>query len=61
MRQNKPFTVISYKKQEELKLHLKCKIHGVRLLEIPGKGYYCPISCGPTYGATRTVHTHQTS
>jgi hypothetical protein len=57
MRQNKPFTVVTYKKTEEPKQHFRCRIHGCRLLEIPDKGYWCPISCGPVPPATRVVFT----
>ena len=58
MRHNKPFTVISYQKEDEIQ-HFRCKIHGCRLLEIPGKGYWCAQGCGPTYGKTRIVETHE--
>ena len=51
MRQNKPFTVISYHKEDE-KQHFRCKIHRVRLLEIARNGYY-----GPTYAATKAIYT----
>jgi hypothetical protein len=56
-RANKPFTVIPWKKYEEPKQHFKCKIHDCRLLET-ANGWYCPISCGPTYAAVRKVYTH---
>jgi hypothetical protein len=62
MRQNKEPTVIGLKKYEEPKLHFHCSSpghDGVRLLEIPGKGYWCPLGCGPSASipAIRTVLT----
>ena len=59
MRQNKPFSVITYTKPEEPKLHFKCKIHQCRLLEIPDKGLWCPEGCGPSIPATRTVYINE--
>ena len=53
------FTVILYRKEDE-KQHFRCKIHGCRLLET-AKGYYCPISCSPTYAAMRIVDTYNPS
>jgi hypothetical protein len=51
MRQNKPFTVIPYKKYEEPKQYLHCKFHIGRRLLFNG---FCP-ECGPTLPATRKV------
>ena len=59
MRRNKPFVVISYKKEEPV-LHFHCSnpAHdGVRLVEIPGKGLWCPLGCGPSIPKIRTVQT----
>ena len=50
MRHNKPFTFISYKK-EEPQIHFHCSTKGhdsVRLVEIPGKGWWYPLGCGPS-------------
>ena len=59
MRQNKPFTVISYTKPEEPKLHFQCPIHKCRLLEIKDKGLWCPLGCGPTIPAIRKVQVEK--
>ena len=59
MRENKPFTFISYKKEESV-LHFHCSTPGhesVRLVEIAGKGHWCPIGCGPTIPAMRIKQT----
>ena len=60
MRQNKIPTVIFTKKYEEPLLHFHCSNpghNGVRLVDIPGKGWYCPLGCGPSIPATRTAMT----
>ena len=57
MIRSREITVIPWKKDEPEQLRFHCKIHGCRLLGIPGKGYWCQMGCGPTYGKTRTVFT----
>ena len=55
---NREITVIPWKKAEPTKLHFHCRTPGhnsVRLKEIPGKGWWCPLGCGPTIPKTRTV------
>ena len=61
MRHNKPFTIISYKK-EEPEIHFHCRIPGhesVRLKEIPDKGWWCPLGCGPSIELRRIVETYE--
>jgi len=54
---NKAISVISYKKYKEPKQYFHCKIHGCMSLEIPEKGLWCPLGCGPTSPAILIVQT----
>ena len=55
MRRNKGFSIIGLRKYEDKPQYFHCKIHkDVRLIRIKDK-WICPVSCGPTYAATRTV------
>jgi hypothetical protein len=53
---SREISVIAWNK-EEPKLYFHCPIHKCRLKELPGKGYWCPLGCGPSIPAVRTVYT----
>lgn len=56
MRQNKPFSVITYTKDKEPEQQYHCKYHtGCRMVRI-ATGLHCQI-CGGTEIATKTVFT----
>jgi len=58
---NREITVIPWTKKEPEQLYFHCSTKGhesVRLKEKPGKGYWCPLGCGPSIPATRTVNTY---
>jgi hypothetical protein len=47
--------IITWKKKEPKPLQFHCKVHtDIRLLRIKNK-WICPVSCGPTYAATKEV------
>jgi hypothetical protein len=57
MRQNKPFTIIPWKKQEEPVLKLHCKFdRGSEMVRLPDGSLRCPL-CGGVKVATRTKFT----
>ena len=60
MTRSREITVIPWKRKEEEILHFHCDTPGhdsVRLVEIPDKGLWCPLGCGPSIPKTRTVQT----
>ena len=60
MTRSREITVIPWNRKEEEILHFHCSTPGhdsVRLVEIPHKGLWCPLGCGPSIPKTRTVQT----
>jgi hypothetical protein len=60
MTRNREITVIPWKKEELTQLHFHCSTpghNGVRLVEIPGNGLWCPLGCGPSIPAIRIIET----